>query len=134
MRTLPLPMTPLRQRLWEDMPLRNSSAHTLRAYLPCVADCARHFRTSPAPLGPEHVRTSHLFLVQDPQRSWPTVVQTVGALRCLSRVTLGRPALLEEIPQPQRPVTLPTRLRPAEVAGLLPTPRTLQHRARLPTL
>jgi len=41
----------------EDMQLRNYSAHTMRAYLHCVADVARHFRTSPEHLGPEHVRT-----------------------------------------------------------------------------
>ena len=98
MRTLPLPMTPLRQRMVEDLQLRNSSAHTMRASLHCVADFAQHFRTSPEPLGPEPVRPSHLLLVQDPQRSWPTVVQTVCALRCFSRVTLGRPAMLELAP------------------------------------
>jgi hypothetical protein len=38
MRTRPLPMTPLRQRMLEDMQLRNYSAHTMRAYLHCVAD------------------------------------------------------------------------------------------------
>ena len=105
----------------------------MRASLHSVADCARHVRTSPAPLGPEQVRPYHLFLGPDPQRSWPTVVQTVCALRCCSRVTLGRPAMLESIPPPQRPMTLPTLLSPAAVAVLLTTPRTLKHRALLPT-
>ena len=88
MRTRPRPMTPLRQRMLEDMQLRHYSAHTMRASLHCVANFARHFRTSPAYLGPEQVRTSPLFLVHDPQLAWPTVVQTVCALRCLSRVKL----------------------------------------------
>jgi integrase/recombinase XerD len=134
MRTRRSRMTPLRQRMLEDMQLRNVSAHTMRAYLHCVADFARHFRTSPAPLGPEQVRTYPLFLVQEQQRSWPPVVQTVCALRFLDRVTLGRPAMLEDIPHPQRPLTLPTILSPAEVAVLLTTPRTLKHRAILTTL
>ena len=134
MRTIRSRMTPLRQRMLEDMQLRNFSAHTIRAYLHCVADFARHFRTSPEHLGPEQVRTYQLFLVQDQQRSWPTVVQTVCALRFFYRVTLGRPAMLEYIPHPQRPLTLPTILSPAEVAVLLTTPRTLKHRAILTTL
>src|SRR5438132_12527419 len=116
------------------MQLRNSSAHTVRAYLHCVADFARHFRTSPAPLGPEPVRTSQLFLVQDQQRAWTTVVQTVCALRFFYRVTLGRPAMLESIPYPRRPFTLPTILSQAEVATLLSAPHNLKHRAILTTL
>ena len=81
MRTRRPPMTPLRQRMVEDMQLRNFSAQTIRAYLHCVAAFAQHFHTSPEHLGPEHVRTYQLFLVQDKQRAWPTVVQTVCALR-----------------------------------------------------
>jgi integrase/recombinase XerD len=134
MKTLPLPMTPLRQRMLKDMQLRNYSEHTVRAYLHCVADFARHFRTSPEHLGPEHVRTYQLFLVQDKQRSWPTVVQTVCALRFFYRVTLGRPAMLDYIPYPRRPFTLPTILSQAEVAALLTAPHNLKHRAILTTL
>ena len=76
MRTRRPPMTPLRQRMVEDMQLRNFSAHTMRAYLHGVAAFAQPFHTSPEHLGPEHVRTYQLFLVQEKQRAWPTVVQT----------------------------------------------------------
>jgi site-specific recombinase XerD len=120
--------------MFEDMQLRHYSAHTVRAYLHCVADFARHFRTSPEHLGPAHVRTYQLFLVQDKQRSWTTVVQTVCALRFFSRVTLGRPAMLEYIPYPRRPFTLPTSLSQAEVATVLTVPHHLKHRAILTTL
>jgi integrase/recombinase XerD len=123
MRTLPLPMTPLRQRMVEDLQLRNYSAQTIRASLHCVADFARHFRTSPEHLGPEQVRTYQLFLVQEKQVAWPTVVQTVCALRFFYRITLGRPEILEYIASPQRPLTLPIILSPAEVATLLSIPR-----------
>jgi len=51
MRTIRARMTPVRQRMVEDMQLRNFSAHTMRAYLHCGADFARHFRPSPAPAG-----------------------------------------------------------------------------------
>ena len=101
MRSRPLPMTPLRQRMVEDMQMRNYSEHTIRAYLHCVADFARPFRTSPAHLGPDQVRAYQLLLVQDKQRAWPTVVQTVCARRFLYRVTLGRPTMLDSIPHPR---------------------------------
>ena len=134
MRTIRSRMTPLRQRMWEDLQLRNYSEHTMRAYLRCVADLAKHCGTSPEHLGPEQVRTSQLFLVQEKQMSWPSVVQTVCALRFFSRVTLGRPAMLEYITTPRRPFTLPTILRQTDVAALLTAPHNLKHRAILTTL
>jgi len=134
MQTRRLPMTPLRQRMLEDMQLRNYSPLTITCYLRCVADFARHFGVSPEHLGPEQVRTYQLFLVQAKQVSWTSVVQTVCALRFFYRITLGRPAMLEYIASPQRPLTLPIILSPAEVATLLTTPRTLKYRAMLTTL
>jgi integrase/recombinase XerD len=106
----------------------------MRAYLHCVAAFAKHFRTSPARLGPEQVRTYQRFLIQEKQMAWPSVVQTVCALRFFYRVTLGRPVMLEYIAPPRRPVTLPTILSQAEVTALLTVSRNLKHRAILTTL
>ena len=97
MRTIRSRMTPLRQRMLEDMQLRHYSPLTMHCYLRCVAECARHFGASPAHLGPEQVRTYQLFLLQDKQMSWTSVVQTVCALRFFYRITLGRPEILEYI-------------------------------------
>jgi hypothetical protein len=109
--------------MWEDMQLRNYSEHTIRAYLHGVADFAKHFGTAPEQLGPEQVRTSQLFLGQEKQVAWPSVVQTVCARRFFYRVTLGRPSMLEYIAPPRRPVTLSPILSQAEVAGLLTAER-----------
>ncbi|MCH8150129.1 MAG: phage integrase N-terminal SAM-like domain-containing protein [Planctomycetes bacterium] len=49
-------MTPLRQRMIEDMQLRNFSPHTQEAYVRAVAKFAKHFGRSPDRLGPEEVR------------------------------------------------------------------------------
>jgi len=134
MTTIRSRMTPLRQRMLEDLQLRNYSPQTIHCYLRCVAAFAKHFGLSPEHLGPEQVRIYQLFLVQEKQVSWPSVVQTVCALRFFYRVTLGRPAMLEYIASPQRPLTLPIILSQAEVATLLRTPRNLKHRAILTTL
>ena len=48
-------MTPLRQRMIEDMKLRNLSPRTIEAYVMRVAGFARHFGRSPAALGREEV-------------------------------------------------------------------------------
>jgi len=49
-------MTPLRQRMLEDLQIRNRSPLTQRAYVDQVARFARHCGRSPALLGPEDIR------------------------------------------------------------------------------
>ena len=127
-------MTPLRQRMREDLQIRNYSPQTIECYLRCVAQFAQHFRTAPDQLGPEHIRTYQLYLVQEKHLSWSVVMQTVCALRFLYRVTLQQPWMIAYIPQPKKPTTLPVLLSPTEVAALLDAPRRLKSRAILTTL
>ena len=47
-------MTALRQRMIEDMRIRNYSPHTQKAYVHYAARFAGHFGCSPVELGPEH--------------------------------------------------------------------------------
>ena len=95
-------MTALRQRMRDDLQLRNSSDHTIRAYLHCVAAFARHFHPSPEHLGPEHVRTYQLDLVQQKKVAWATCNQIVCALRFFYQTTLGVTWMIEHIPYPRR--------------------------------
>ena len=58
-------MIHLRQRMQEDLRLRNFSQRTIRHYTHTVAEFARYFHKSPDQLGPEHVRTFLLYLLND---------------------------------------------------------------------
>ena len=49
-------MTPLRQRMIEDMRIRNFAATTQRSYIHYVAQFAQYFHRSPAELDLEAVR------------------------------------------------------------------------------
>ena len=55
-------MTVLRQRLVEDLRLRNRSPRTVEIYVAQVAAFARYFRRSPEELGAEQVREYLLYL------------------------------------------------------------------------
>jgi integrase/recombinase XerD len=58
-------MTVLRQRMTEDMQVRNLSPHTQASYLQQVSLFARYFRMSPDALTPEHIRTYQIYLTNE---------------------------------------------------------------------
>jgi len=58
-----LSLTSLRQRLTEDMQVRNLSLCTQATYILRVSLFARYFRRSPETLGPEEIRAYQVFLV-----------------------------------------------------------------------
>jgi len=90
-------MTPLRQRMLEEMEIRNYSAHTKATYLRQVAHFARHFGRSPVELGPEHIRAYQLHLTHERRLATHTVISAVcHALTALA----GDPARLVEVAPP----------------------------------
>jgi hypothetical protein len=76
-------MTALRQRMLEDLQIRNYSPTTIRGYILQVAQFAKHFGKSPDQLGAEHIRAYQLFLVKEGRLSQSTYIQVVCALRFL---------------------------------------------------
>jgi site-specific recombinase XerD len=110
-------MTPLRQRLIDDLRIRNYAPRTITTYVTAVAHFARHFRRSPDRLDAEHVRQYQLHLLAQ-RASWSRFNQAVAALRFLYRVTLQRPELLPLLPYGKKPRSLPAVLSPDEVARL----------------
>lgn len=127
-------MTPLRQRMLEDMQVRNLSPLTQRSYVEHVSRFARHFGRSPARLGPEEIRAYQVYLTNDKHLAPASMVITVAALRFLYTVTLQKKWAVEAvIPAPKTPQTLPVVLSPAEVVQFLDCVAAPKHRTILTT-
>lgn len=126
-------MTALRQRMIEDLKIRNRSPRTIKTYIACVAHFARHFGKSPELLGPEEIRQYQVYLVHERKVSWSYFNQVVSALRFLYRVTLGREETISHIPYPRKARQLPVILSPAEVQRFLAAIKQLKYRAILMT-
>jgi len=124
-------MSPLRQRMTDDMRLRNLALPTQKVYLHYVTQFARHFAKSPAQLGPEEVRTYQVFLLNAKKLSTSSLRSTAAALRFLYKVTLKKDWAVEEIPIPKMPHRLPVILSRPEVVHFLESIKNLKHRTVL---
>ena len=125
-------MSPLRRRMIEDMTVRNLSPTTQRSYLHAVAKFSRFLHRSPDRLGLEDVRAFQVHLVAT-GISWPSLNQTVCALRFFYGVTLGRGEIPERIAYAREPRKLPVVLSADEVVRFLGVVPSLKMRAALTT-
>jgi integrase/recombinase XerD len=127
-------MTKLRQRMMDDLRLRNYSELTIRSYIESVADFARYFNQSPEHLGPEQIRDYKLHLINEPKLAWPTPQILNAALKFLYTRTSKQNWFVQEVAKPKVPRKLPTVLSREEVTALLDATPNLKHRTLLATL
>jgi integrase/recombinase XerD len=124
-------VTALRQRMLEDLQIRNYSSTTVRIYLHAITEFARHFGKPPDQLGAEHIRRYQLFLIKEKKVSLPTYIQVVCALRFFFTHTLSQKISIERIPFPRRERKLPLILSREEVKAMLEASSNLRHRILL---
>ena len=125
-------MTPLRQRLIDDLRIRNYARRTITTYVAAVARFALHFQQSPDQLHAQHLRQYQLHLLQQ-HASWSRFNQTVAALRFLYAVTLQRPDIVTMIPYGKKPKIIPAVLSRDEVTRLFQAVTDRRHRLLLQT-
>jgi integrase/recombinase XerD len=112
------PISPLRQRMIEDMTVRNFVEKTKNDYVRHVKSLAAFLGRSPDTATPEDLRRFQLNQTQTGVRP-PTVNGSVAALRFFFTVTLDRPEMARHLTFVHEPRRAPIVMSPEEVARFL---------------
>ena len=125
------PVSPLRQRMLEDMDLRGFSVRTQDSYVRSVANLARYFKRSPDTLSDEEIRRYFVHLKCERKLARQTVTIALCGIKFLIQNTLKRDFSLTGVPVPKRRKHLPVVLSPGEVRRILGKVRKPRFRACL---
>jgi integrase/recombinase XerD len=127
-------MTPLRQRMIDDLRLRGYSECTVRAYTRAVRQLAVHYRTSPDGLTEEQIRgyLLHLTRVRKVARGTHTIA--LCGIKFFYEQTLGRQWQTLDVARPKRENKLPVVLGREEVWRVLDQVHTPGYRVCLATI
>ena len=124
------PISPLRQRMLEDMSLRGFTPDTQRDYIRAVKKLAAFLDRSPDTATAEDLRAFQLHLTAGGVQP-PTINATVTVLRFFFKVTLDRPETTRRLVFVYEPSKLPRVLSPEEVLRLLEAAPSPKHKAAL---
>ena len=111
-------ISPLRQRMIDDMTIRNMSPSTQKVYTYAVANFSAFHGRSPDKLTFEDVRVYRLHLISRGLK--PNSINPImGALRFFYATTLGLKEVSEQIPYARRADILPAVMAPDDVVRFL---------------
>ena len=126
-------MGKLHEQMKADLTLKGYSEHTHEAYLRYLRRFAKHFMRSPAELGEAEVRAFLLHLVEE-QKADPYLQKAyMSALKFFYRITLGRPEVVANLPNPKLPKRLPVVLSREEVLAIFEAIGYIKHKAMVAT-
>jgi integrase/recombinase XerD len=124
-------MTPLRQRMLEDMQLRGLAERTQEAYLSAVQQLALHYAKSPDLITEEELRQYFLFLCNQKRLAPNTTNVALNAIKFFYTYTLQRPWPFRDLIRPPIPKKLPIVLAPEEVWRIVEQVRRPDYRVCL---
>lgn len=127
-------MTPLRQKMVEDMQLRGLSEKTQEAYVGAVRQLAEHYGKSPQHIGDEELRQYFLRLTNVKQLTPSTIRVALYGIKFLFQHTLRKEWPTLDLVRPRREKKLPVVLSVAEVHRILRIIRRPRYRACLSTI
>jgi site-specific recombinase XerD len=123
-------VSPLRQRMIEDMAIRKLAPRTQEHYIRTVKNFSAFLGASPAKVGFEDLRRYQLHLVSS-GASAALINSSLTALRFLFMVTLRKPEAVAHLPFVPQPRKLAVVLSPQEVSRFLEAAPGLKYQAAL---
>jgi integrase/recombinase XerD len=123
-------VSPLRQRMIEDMTARKLNPHTQRSHIYSCKRLAAWLKRSPDTATPDDVRHFQLYLIESGS-SICNRNRIMTGVRFLFRVTLRRHDLAAEVWHIKEPQKLPPVLSPEEVKRILSMATSLKARVML---
>ena len=123
-------ISPLRQRMIDDMRLRKLADKTQTHYLRAVRQFAAYLGHSPDTARTEDLRNYQLHLV-DQGISPVSLNAAISGLKFFFDITLGRAELMARMQPVRVPRTLPVVLSPEEVSRLIAAAGNLKHQTAL---
>lgn len=125
-------ISPLRQRMIDDMALRKLNPKTQQTYIRSVMKLAQFLGRSPHTATAEDLRRFQIHLANNGVSS-TTINVTISGLRFFFEVTLEDRQILRRMSAVHEPRKLPVILSPDEVKRLLEAATTLKYKAALST-
>jgi integrase/recombinase XerD len=130
MNTTTQEISPLRQRMIEEMRMRQLAPKTREAYIRAVLHFTRYLRRSPDTATAEELRGYQLHCVKQ-GISAITLNATITGLKFFFEATLGQKEVMAKMHPVRVRRTLPIILSREEVARLIEAAKTLKHRTAL---
>jgi len=127
-------MTPLRQRMIEDMQLRGLSEATQYQYVLAIKQLAAHYKKSSDQITEKELRQYFLYLKNEQEVSRSTSNGALCAIKFFFERTLGRTWTTLVFVRPPREQKLPNILSREEVQCLLGSLRIRRHQVCLSTI
>lgn len=126
-------MGALRERMKEELILRQKSARTQESYLGAMVALTKHYGVSPETLSEEQIRSYLLHLLVERKLAASSVNVALSAIRFFYRETLCRQDLRLSFPRPRPPKKLPHVLAREEVTRIIEATRNDRDRTLLMT-
>lgn len=121
----------LRERMLQEMQIRNYSSRTIKKYVECISALSKHFNISPDQITLDQFKEFLHYHVSIKKNSTSTINQHIGAFKILVQDVLGKNWEDFKIKRQRRDKKLPVVLSKDEVRELLDSITNIKHKCIL---